>query len=190
MRSLLVLFVAVIVFLTNPFVSFGQETGSTEENTATVAAEYALPYPGILPDHPLYKLKVLRDKIMLFMIQDPKLRAEKYITYADKQLLAALKLAEKGNDDLAVHTAFKGENDMTLAVKEIIESKQQSQTLDESLVNKAHHAYQAHMRLLQGIKEQLDSEEHKSSLDLIEGFAKQNDETLQNLQNQPSKLDE
>ncbi|HSW97310.1 MAG TPA: hypothetical protein VLF89_05800, partial [Candidatus Saccharimonadales bacterium] len=33
--------------------------------------QYDLPYPGLLPDNPLYSLKVLRDKIVEFFISDP-----------------------------------------------------------------------------------------------------------------------
>jgi hypothetical protein len=48
--------------------------------------EYVLPYPGILPTHPLYFLKDLRDKIIELLIADPINKADFYIRQADKKL--------------------------------------------------------------------------------------------------------
>ena len=33
-----------------------------DNSTTSASVKYDLPYPGMLPDHKLYKLKVLRDK--------------------------------------------------------------------------------------------------------------------------------
>lgn len=57
--------------------------------------EYALPYPGILPDHPLYVFKKIRDAILEFLIVDPVRKAEFYILQADKRLAMALAYAQK-----------------------------------------------------------------------------------------------
>ncbi len=57
--------------------------------------EYNLPYPGILPDHPLYFLKQLRDKILDFLITDPVKKAEFYILQADKRLSMGIALTDE-----------------------------------------------------------------------------------------------
>lgn len=59
-----------------------------------VTVEYVLPYPGILPTHPLYFLKMMRDQIVEALISDPVKRADFYITQADKKLSMALALSD------------------------------------------------------------------------------------------------
>jgi len=79
---------------------------STAENNKV---DYYLPYPGILPDHPLYWLKMFRDRLMLLLTQDPQVKLEKLMVYADKRLGAAKVLIEGGKVQLGITTATKGE---------------------------------------------------------------------------------
>lgn len=60
----------------------------------SVTVEYVLPYPGILPTHPLYFLKMMRDQIVEALISDPVKRADFYITQSDKKLSMALALSD------------------------------------------------------------------------------------------------
>lgn len=70
---------------------------------------YVLPYPGILPDHPLYILKVGRDRLVLFFTRDPleKIKIKHHL--ADKRLMMGKTLIEKGKIDLGATTISKGE---------------------------------------------------------------------------------
>lgn len=70
---------------------------------------YYLPYPGILPDHPLYWAKMTRDRLQLLLIADKELKAEKMLLYADKRLGAGWALVEGQKADLGVTTLTKGE---------------------------------------------------------------------------------
>lgn len=70
--------------------------------------EYFFPYPGILPGHPLYPLKMVRDRILGFFIQDPVKKAEYYLLLADKRVNSGLFLLERGKTELAVVTIEKG----------------------------------------------------------------------------------
>jgi hypothetical protein len=63
--------------------------------------EYALPYPGILPDHPLYVFKKLRDQILERLISDPVRKMEFYMLQADKGVNTAVFLTAKQQDALA-----------------------------------------------------------------------------------------
>jgi hypothetical protein len=71
--------------------------------------EYYLPYPGILPDSPLYKIKALRDKIDLWFTFNPVEKATKELQYADKRINAAIFLMQGGKASLGVSTATKAE---------------------------------------------------------------------------------
>lgn len=82
----------------------GQQTVKEEVIEATPSNEYILPYPGILPDNPLYQLKVLRDKIYDFFTKDPVKKVQFKLLMADKRMNMARMLAEKGNTSLASDT--------------------------------------------------------------------------------------
>lgn len=80
--------------------------------TPPQTVEYTLPYPGILPNNPLYPLKAARDRIVSFFISDPQKRAEFDLLQADKRLQAGLFLLhqEKPEVMLAISTISKGQN--------------------------------------------------------------------------------
>src|SRR5260221_7243175 len=97
MRKLL-LFLPLLFFVVfPPKVAFAQELmvspTATSSPTPTVV-QYDLPYPGILPDNPLYTLKVIRDEVVSFFISDPLKKASFDILQADKRIGASLYLAE------------------------------------------------------------------------------------------------
>jgi hypothetical protein len=60
--------------------------------TPTSAPEYILPYPGVMPDNPLYFLKSIRDSIMEWLITDPGRKIDYYILQSDKQLNSGIML--------------------------------------------------------------------------------------------------
>src|SRR3989344_826320 len=67
-----------------------------DNSTTSASVKYDLPYPGMLPDHKLYKLKVLRDKVMLFIIQDPIKKAEQHFLLEKKKIIRANIWEKKG----------------------------------------------------------------------------------------------
>ena len=71
--------------------------------------DYYLPYPGMLPDHPFYWLKMARDRIQLWLTAKPLLRAERLLLYADKRLGAGWALVDGNKRDLGVTTLTKAE---------------------------------------------------------------------------------
>lgn len=64
--------------------------------------EYYLPYPGMLPDNPLYFLKNIRDRIIEVLISDPVNKSEFYILQADKKLNMGAVLMSEGKTQDAV----------------------------------------------------------------------------------------
>jgi hypothetical protein len=70
---------------------------NSEKSTEVKQIEYALPYPGMLPDHPLYFLKNLRDHIMDFIIRDHIKKAEFNLLLSDKKLAMFTDLYNKNN---------------------------------------------------------------------------------------------
>lgn len=127
-------FIAILIFVFLPLqtsfatsnVAFAQES-SEDVLPASTVIEYQLPYPGLLPDSPLYFLKVVRDKIVGFLIFDPFKKAEFYLLTADKRLGAGISLVNKrfGKEDLAASTISKGENYFGEAISKVREAKRQ-----------------------------------------------------------------
>ncbi len=94
-----------------------EASGSARTQPAHV--QYDLPYPGILPGHPLYVLKVLRDRLVGFLINDSLKKAEFSLLQSDKKLFASMMLFEEQSDDqLALDTLSKSINYMHTAVSE------------------------------------------------------------------------
>src|SRR3989344_6947435 len=114
-KILILIFLSALVFLAPQKVLAQNSQNATE----SAKIEYYLAYPGILPDHPLYKLKVLRDKITPLLIQDPLKKADFYLLQSDKGILATAMLVDKNKIDLAQDTAFKAEHNMTLLTFEL-----------------------------------------------------------------------
>jgi len=113
-------------------VAFAQEemvlkeaTGSSEASEKNKIVEYTLPYPGILPDSPLYFLKMIRDRIVGLLISDPLKKAEFNLLQADKRLNSGIFLFKKGKDKyrLAISTVSKGENYFEEAIVKVQEAK-------------------------------------------------------------------
>ncbi|GIW61180.1 MAG: hypothetical protein KatS3mg089_0032 [Patescibacteria group bacterium] len=140
-RFLFALFVSLYFLIT--YVSFAQNNSSSSANpnvaldTQKPSVDYTLPYPGLLPDNPLYPLKMLRDRIVLFLINDSVKRTEFYLLQADKRLQAGVFLYRKDPSkiSLSLDTLGKSEQYFTKAVKEVEKVKQEKKDIGALLNN-------------------------------------------------------
>ncbi len=102
-----------------------------------LAVDYSLAWPGILPDNRLYKLKVLRNKIIYRMIINPVKKVEFDLLMADKTIYATKLLTDKREIALAKDTALKGENYYSMLVqdynKTLLSGKKIPQDLDRKI---------------------------------------------------------
>ena len=105
-RLILIVFTLVVLPLTAYFVM--ESSGATIDTAANKVA-YDLPYPGILPDHPLYFVKIIRDRITEFVSRDTIKKAEVYLLFSDKRVSMSMSLAEKGKNKQAIETFSKAE---------------------------------------------------------------------------------
>lgn len=116
MGLIVFLFLIVLTVKTSDAVPLPMPTASPAAELKKV--EYVLPYPGILPDHLLYPVKMFRDKIMLLLISDKQKKAEVYLLLADKRLGAGKVLIDGGKNKLGVETLSKAEKYLEQAVLE------------------------------------------------------------------------
>jgi hypothetical protein len=76
----------------------------------SVRINYNLAYPGkILPDHPLWTVKALRDRVWLWITTNPTRKAELKLLFADKRLGMSKILFEKGQSGIAFSILTKSE---------------------------------------------------------------------------------
>lgn len=102
---LLIAFTIIVPFATY----FVLGASSPLVKTSQEKVIYNLPYPGLLPDSPLYLAKIVRDRITDFLTRDNLKKAELYLLYSDKRAVMSLLLAHKGKNQLAIDTFAKGE---------------------------------------------------------------------------------
>lgn len=144
--------------------SFAEEEASPTEPAAAKKIKYDLAYPGMLPDNPLYKLKVLRDKVIGFMISDPNKKIDFYLTQVDKGILASAMLIDKNNVELAEVTALKAEHNFTLLAYELGKLDQKP---NNEFFNKLKTASLKHQEILNLIISRVPKEKQKTFENVI-----------------------
>lgn len=96
-------------------VSVGASPSATATPTPE-ANEYVLPYPGLLPTHPLYFIKEFRDRVVEMLISDPVSKGEFHVLQADKKLNMALALKTLGKGKEAGEALIDAKNSRIQAV--------------------------------------------------------------------------
>jgi hypothetical protein len=157
-----------------------QESPDVSVASPSPAIDYKLPYPGMLPDSSLYKLKVLRDKIMLALIRDPDKKAQYYLLLANKQLLMSKMLVERGNIPLARETALKGEDQMTQMT---FVFKNANRVPQADFMKEVTLATAKHQELLKEMIAEVPAEDAATFSQVLE-FSQRNVDELQNLTNE------
>jgi hypothetical protein len=94
--------------------------------------EYNLPYPGLLPDSPIYFLKVARDNLVLTFIREEKQKAFYYLFLSDKRLATGQALVNNNQKSLGAVTVLKSQEYFRWAVDLAV--KINNQELTEKLV--------------------------------------------------------
>lgn len=176
-RRLIFFFTALSLVFFLPLYQIHAQPTEAPTSTTSVTIDYKLPHPGMLPDNPLYKLKVVRDKIMLMLIGDPDEKTAYYLLLANKQLLMSKLLVDKGNIPLAKETALKGENQMTLMT---FVYKNSNRVPQPNFLKEVKTATLKHQELLKGIISKLTLNDAKIFSDVLE-FSQRNINELQNL---------
>jgi len=151
---------------------------STPVRAAQESIVYNLPYPGLLPDHPLYFIKALRDKILEAMTRDNIKKAELYLLLSDKRMAMAIDLVKKGKDKQAIETATKGEKYFIKIPGLLSESKKQGVTGSSQFVDKLKLSNAKHREILENFLKDLP----QGWSDSINQAIKINDEVKKALQ--------
>jgi hypothetical protein len=109
---------------------------SAAQASQTANIQYDFPYPGILPNHPLYIVKVARDHFVGFLINDPIKKAEFNLLQSDKKIFAAQLLFDSEEDPMGVDTLSKSNNYMHNAVSEAIKAQSSKKVAADNIIGK------------------------------------------------------
>lgn len=108
--AFMILFVSVLrtASIRNAFYRPASTASTNGHLPGEVVINYDMPFPGsILPNHPLWPLKVARDKFWLFITRNSGRKAELNLLFADKRLVSSKILFERNKPDVAFSTLLK-----------------------------------------------------------------------------------
>jgi hypothetical protein len=127
-----IVFIFSILFIppTIYFLDYSQTIDQVKEKVS-----YTLPYPGILPDNPLYFIKGIRDQLLQIKTRDNIKKSELYLLLSDKRVAMSIELAKKGKDKLAITTFSKAEKYFSYIPDLIITSKKQGVSPQSDFLN-------------------------------------------------------
>jgi hypothetical protein len=156
--TLLILFAIAAVFAKPLFADHGEDHEATA--AARKSIEYAMPYPGLLPDSPFYGLKMMRDRVVEFLISDPLKQAEFDLLQVEKRVGAGIYLIHKDTKrtNEALSTMAKGQQYFRKAFKDAKSAKQQGYPI-KTFVAKMYLSSQKQREILGNITEKIPTSE-------------------------------
>lgn len=178
--------IAFVAFFGTSQIVFAQTDSTTSDDgslTPTVSPiitmenkqiQYDLPYPGLLPDNPIYGLKVLRDKIVEFFISDPAKKADYELLQADKRINASIYLSAERpiHEDLISSTVSKAFNYFEQAIVQTQAAEKQGTDMQSFISHMDTASQKYHSVILQletnaspGLKNDLEADQKR--LDVI-----------------------
>lgn len=166
--------IIVLAFLSALFFvpSIYNITQSQSINIEEKEVLYQLPYPGLLPDHPLYLVKVIRDNILLFTTRDNYKKANLYLHLSDKHMAASIELANKGTEQLAIKEMMKAE-DKFLRIPELLkEVKEQGGSYPSDFMLELYQSNAKHKQVITDVMEKTTQAE----IDTLQSLLKKNEE--------------
>lgn len=173
MKSLLIAgFFALLLFSTLPaFYVLSSASGAEEQPVAlalqNTSVVYEMPYPGILPDNPLYFMKIFRDRVTEFLTRDNIKKARLYLNYSDKRVMMAVKLSEKGKNQMALSTLSKAEKYFEKIPDLLKNSKKQGISPPSDLILQLKLSNQKHQEITQSMLESFPQGERDTFQDIL-----------------------
>lgn len=115
---------------------------------------YDLPYPGILPDNPLYFIKMVRDRLVDVATRDNTKKAELYLLYSDKRFASAINLIAKGKSSLAISSLSKGEKYFSKIPALLTQAKKQGVSPNQNLLYRLKLSNDKHKEIIEDTTKQ------------------------------------
>lgn len=157
--SIVTFFLSIYILLATAYaqeikttVTPANSSAGTVPVTSPTPVDYQLPYPGMLPDNPLYFLKVFRDNLTAFFLSKPIDKANFELMQSDKNVQASYLLVtqQQGKTLLAFQTFSQAQDDFDQAILQAQSAKKQGYSTKD-LVNNLSNANQKHEQILEAI---------------------------------------
>ncbi len=170
------LFIITLVFLIFSVQPISAHELLTTETPTPTPVEYSLPYPGILPGHPFYFFKTIRDKVSGFFISNPLKKAEFNLLQTDKGFASAQTLLDQKQDKVKILsvldealTYFK---DALTKIEEANKQGMETKALTQKLAM-ANRKHQEMLSSMVQITREKDKQLFISRLEKVKAFGKQ-----------------
>jgi hypothetical protein len=133
-------FIAVISILHVALFMAVTPAAADDSEVNPTPVSYDMAYPGLLPDHPLYFLKVARDNVMGFFKGKPEEKAAFALHQAEKHIGAShILITQKNNPELAYTSLQESQNFLAEAIAQTQTAKEEGWDTKE-LCDKVKHA--------------------------------------------------
>lgn len=156
--AFLVLAISIVRFSRQQYEIEYKDYGDPASSQSGELVEYYLPYPGMLPDHPLYFAKMLRDRVRLIIVKEKNKKVEMLLFYADKRIGASEVLLKGNKISLAEVTAHKAEQYMGQAISLMHEFKKEERDEHIDLWWRYYRSINTHKRLLDEMTSMLEGD--------------------------------
>lgn len=156
---LLVFFILIGSLVLFPLIDLRAQSQTQSLSLDDQKVIYQLPYPGILPDNPLYFIKETRDSIKVFITRDNLKKADLYLNLADKHMAIALKMAEKGREKIAISELQKSEELFRNIPTLLINSKKQGVAPSNDMIIKLYQSNSKHQEIITEVMKKLTQTE-------------------------------
>lgn len=123
-------------------------TASDTINIDQREVAYTLPYSGLLPDHPLYPFKRIRDWIQITTTRDLAKRAERSLVITNRMVSEARGLAEKGKDGAAYDHLYAAHERFLTTLTYLQEHKAQGGEYPERILLELELSNQKHKEII------------------------------------------
>lgn len=174
-KALAAFFLIVFFFLFFPgaYPTYSQPVTLNQDKV-----EYNLPYPGILPDHPLFFLKRLRDKILEITTRDTMKKAELYLLLSDKRVAMAQALSNVGKEKQGIDALREAELYFAKIPSLIEISKKQGVSASDDFIQRIKLSNEKHKEVIEEfLKELVQGQE-----ETINAILKQNSQIKKKIQ--------
>lgn len=156
---LLVFFILIGSLILFPLIDLRAQSQTQSLNLDDQKVIYQLPYPGILPDNPLYFFKQIRDSLNIFITRDSLKKADLYLNLADKHMAIALKMAEKGREKIAITELQESEELFGKIPNLLIDSKKQGVSPSNDMIIKLYQSNGKHQEIITEVMKRLTQTE-------------------------------
>jgi hypothetical protein len=151
-RILVPILLFLFIIIVPPFFYFYNYSQTMQPKETPVS--YELAYPGILPNHPLYVFKQIRDGFIEFVTRDQMKKAHLHLQMSDKMTRSAqiILQGDKNSTTLAFDQLKKGEEYFEKTLADIKTSGQQGVKPLPEFINQLKLSQAKHKEVIENIK--------------------------------------